>query len=257
MIVQNIEVSSVIIPKNYLFVKHKKNTCEAIRITRIMLPIVVKKTEQGYVLLDGLERVYCAKELGMRQIPALIIEDERSDIITFTLNWVRGRICGIDVLMYTWQLLQSYDASIVKPVLGKSWETLTKYKNAAEHIIALQLSSDDFASLREACVPVRKLIYCAFNSHERDEFMSCALSKTKPRLKKITYDAIRTAVMLEKDEELKNVIEIVQTLGKETVENIIELVALMKKTLCSRLDYYRRYMVMEDYRLLKRICQES
>jgi len=257
MILQDIDVANIIVPKGYLFVKHKRNTCEAIRITRIMLPIVVKRTEQGYILLDGLERIYCAKELGMKQVPALVVEDNRSDIITLALNWVRGRVCGIDVLMYTWQLLQTYDASLVKSVLGKSWDTLTKYKNTAEHIIALQLSSDDFSTLRELCTPVRKLIFCAFNSHERDEFMSCVLSKTRVRLKKVTYDAVMKAVALEKDEELRNAVEIVQALGKETVGNIIELVSLMRKTLCARLDYYKKYMVMEDYKLLKRLCQES
>ena len=252
-----IDIARIVIPEDYLYVRHKWNTCDAIRLTGIVIPIVVKKDGERYVLLDGLERLQCAKELGLRHVPAIVTEDSRVDIIRMALNYVRGRICGIDVLMYTWQLLQAYTPEVVKTVLGKSWETLNKYKNVAEHIISLGLSKEDMGQLREACVSTRKLITCAYNSHEASEFMACALGKPKSRLKKVSAEAVKKAIQLEKNLELREAVDLVEVLGAENVVKIAEIVDVIRKTLCSRMERYRKCLLIEDYKLLKKLCGES
>jgi hypothetical protein len=252
-----IDIAQIIIPEDYLYVRHRRNTCDAVRLTGIMVPIVVKKDGERYILLDGLERLQCAKELGWRRIPAIVTEDSRIDIIRMALNYVRGRICGIDVLMYTWQLLQTYTPEVAKTVLGKSWETLNKYKNVAEHVINLGLSKEDMNQLREACISTRKLITCAYNSHDADEFMICALGKPKSRLKKVTAEAVKKAIQLEKNPELREAVDLVEMLGTENVVKVTEMIDVIKKTLCSRVERYRKCMLIEDYKLLKKLCGES
>jgi len=257
IIFDHIDITRIVIPEDYLYVRHKRNTCDAVRVTGIMIPIVVKKDGERYVLLDGLERLQCAKELGLRHVPAIVTEDSRIDIIRMALNYVRGRICGIDVLMYTWQLLQAYTPEVVKTVLGKSWETLNKYKNVAEHIINLGLSKEDIDHLREACVSTRRLITCAHNSHSSNEFMICALGKPKSHLKKVTAEAVKKAIQLEKDPELKMAVDLVEALGVENVAKITEMVDVVRKTLCARIERYRKCLLIEDYKLLKKLCGEN
>jgi len=252
-----IETFKVVIPEDYLYIRHKKNTCEAIRLTGIMVPLVVKKDGERYILLDGSERLQCAKELGWKKVPAIVTEDSRTDVIRLALNYVRGRVCGIDVLMSTWQMLQMYDSDIIKTVLGKSWDTLSKYKATAEHIINLGLSKEDLSQLRESCISIRKLIMCAHNSHEAADFMMCALGKARPRLKKVTAEAVKKAIQLEKDPDLKAAVDLVDVLGAENVMRITEIADLIKKTMCTRIDRYRKCMLIEDYRLLKKLCGES
>ena len=251
-----IETAKLVIPEDYLYVKHKRNTCDAIRLTGIMMPLVVKRSGEVFILLDGFERYQCARELGWRKVPAIITEDSRMDILRLALNYVRGRVCGIDVLIATWQLLQAYDADVVRTVLGKSWDTLSKYKNAAEHVINLGLSKDDIGQLRESCISIRKLIACAYNSHEAKDFMECALGKTRPRLKKVTAEAVKKAMELEKNPELRAAVDVVDLLGAENVMKAAEIIDLIRKTLCSRIDSYKKCMLIDDFRLLKKLCRE-
>jgi hypothetical protein len=257
MVVNEIDVKLIDVPENYMYVKHKRNTCEAIRISGIMMPLVVRPKNGRYELIDGAERLMCAKELGMKAVPAIVVDDDRQDVLRLALNYVRGRVCGIDLLISVWQMLQAYDSSIVKAVLGKSWDTLNKYRNAAEHIIQLRLSRGDIEQLREECISVRKLISCAYSSYEPEDFMNCALSKSKPRLKKVTAEAVQKAVALEKDQELKEAVDIAEAIGPENVKKIAEVVDVMRKTLCSRLYDYAKCMLIDDYKLLKMLCGEK
>jgi len=257
MVVNEIDVKLIDVPENYIYVKHKKNTCEAIRISGIMMPLVVKPKGGRYELIDGAERLMCAKELGMKAVPAIVVEDERQDVLRLALNYVRGKICGVDLLISVWQMLQAYDSSIIKAVLGKSWDTLNKYRNAAEHIIQLQLSKSDIEQLRDECISVRKLISCTYSSYEPEDFMNCALSKSKPKLKKVTAEAVQKAVALEKDQNLREAVDIVTTIGPENVKKIAEVIDVIRKTLCSRLDGYVKCMLIDDYKLLKMLCGEK
>ena len=257
MVVNEIDVKLIDVPENYMYVKHKRNTCESIRLTNIMLPLVVKPKGGRYELIDGAERLMCAKELGMRAVPAIVVEDDRQDVLRLALNYVRGRVCGIDLLISVWQMFQAYDSTIVKVILGKSWDTLNKYRNAAEHIIQLQLAKGDIEQLREECISVRRLISCVYSSYEPEDFMNCALGKSKPKLKKVTAEAVQKAVALEKDQELREAVDIAEAVGPENVKKIAEVIDIIRKTLCSRLDSYVKCMLIDDYKLLKMLCGEK
>jgi hypothetical protein len=47
MEVQTIPLDSFVVPDSYILTLHRKNTCEAIRVTGLMMPIVVKKETGG------------------------------------------------------------------------------------------------------------------------------------------------------------------------------------------------------------------
>ncbi|MEM0307203.1 MAG: ParB N-terminal domain-containing protein, partial [Thermofilum sp.] len=121
----------VIVPPNYITVRHQKQTCEAIRITGFIAPIVVKRENGKYVLVDGYERLMCAKALKM-QIPAIVAESS-GNILSFALNYVRGRYCGVDILEAVRQLTEQYDMATLAKVLGRSYETVRRYRSVAEH----------------------------------------------------------------------------------------------------------------------------
>jgi hypothetical protein len=253
MDVRHIPLDLIIIPENYILTLHRKNTCDAIRVTGLMMPLVVRQEEGRYVLVDGYERLQCAKEFGWREVPAIVVEDPRIDVLRLALNYVRGRVCGIDVLMYVWQLSQQYDASVLAKILGREYDTIRKYRSAAEAIIALGLSKDEYQELHQNCVPLRRLINCAFDARDKKQFFECLTYK--PSGKKVSPELVRKAAELEKDPEMKTAVDIIDAVGKDKVMRLFEIWDLAKKTLCTRLEQYRRKILPEDYRLLEMLCR--
>jgi hypothetical protein len=253
MEVQNVPLDSIVIPNGYILTLHRKNTCEAIRVTGLMMPVVVRRDGQKYVLVDGYERIMCAKEFGWREVPAIVTEDPRVDVLRLALNYVRGRVCGIDVLMYVWQLSQQYDASVLAKILGREYDTIRKYRSAAEAIMALSLSKEEYQELHQNCAPLRKLINCAFDSKDKKQFFECLTYK--PSGKKVSPELVKKAAELEKDPEMKIAVDVVDMLGKDRVMKLAEIWDLAKKTICTRLDRYKKKLLPEDYRLLEALCQ--
>jgi hypothetical protein len=218
-----------------------------------MMPLVVRRENEKYILIDGYERLMCAKEFGWREVPAIIIEDPRIDVLRLALNYVRGRVCGIDVLMYVWQLSQQYDASVLSKILGREYDTIRKYRAAAESIIALGLSRDEYQELHQNCVPLRKLINCAFDARDKRQFFECLTYR--PSGKKVSPEAVKKAVELERDPEMREAVDIVDAVGKDKVMRLLEVWDIAKKTLCTRLERYKRKILPEDFRLLEMLCQ--
>jgi len=253
MEVLHIPLDSIIIPDGYILTLHRKNTCNAIRVTGLMMPIVVRIEDKKYVLIDGYERLQCAKEFGWSEIPAIITEDPRVDVLRLALNYVRGRVCGIDVLLYVWQLSQQYDASILAKILGREYDTIRKYRSAAEAVMMLKLSKEDYQELHENCISLRKIISCAFESRDKKQFFECLTYR--PSGKKVSPELIKKAAELEKNPEMKMAVDMVDMLGKDRVMKLAELWDLAKKTICTRLDRYKKKLLPEDYRLLEMICQ--
>jgi len=247
----------IVVPDGYIPVRHKRNTCDAIRVTGVMLPVVIRREGNNYVLVDGLERLKCAKELGWQKVPALVLEDERADALRVALNWVRGRLCGIDLIFATWQLMQSYPIDVVRAIVGRSWETLRHYRQVAEHLVALGLSKRDFDALRETCVPARRLVACAHTSHEAQELVKCALSVPRSHLKRIGPEIAAAAAELARDNETRSLVEYIKTIGKEKTMKLLELLDVIKKTFCTRLEEYRPHLYIEDYKLLLMLCREA
>ena len=120
MDVQNVPLDRITVPENYILTLHRRNTCEAIRVSGIMMPVVVRKEGDRFILVDGYERIQCAKEFAWKEVPAIITDDPRTDVLRLALNYVRGRVCGVDVLLYTWQMAQQYDVSVLAKILGGS-----------------------------------------------------------------------------------------------------------------------------------------
>jgi ParB-like chromosome segregation protein Spo0J len=253
MDVRHIPLDSIVIPENYVLTLHKKNTCEAIRVTGLMMPIVVRQEGGRYILIDGYERLQCAKEFGWREVPAIVTEDPRVDVLRLAFNYVRGRVCGIDVLMYVWQLSQQYDASILAKILGREYDTIRKYRSAAEAVMALGLSKEEYQELHKNCVPLRRIINCAFDSRDKKQFFECLTYK--PSGKRISPELVKKAAELEKDPELRVAVDVVDMIGKDKVVKLAEIWDLAKKTICTRLDRYKKKLLPEDYRLLEMLCQ--
>ena len=253
MDIQSIPLDSIVIPDSYILTLHRRNTCDAIRITGLMMPLVVRREDGRYILIDGYERLQCAKEFGWREVPAIITEDPRVDVLRLALNYVRGRVCGIDILVYVWQLSQQYDASILAKILGREYDTIRKYRSAAEALIMLGLSKEEYQELHQNCVSIRKLINCAFNSRDKKQFFECLTYK--PSGKRVSPELIRKAAELERDPDMHTAVDIVDALGKDRVMRLAEIWDLARKTICTRLDRYRRRLLPEDYRLLEMLCR--
>jgi ParB-like chromosome segregation protein Spo0J len=253
MDVQNVPLDSIVIPDSYILTLHRKNTCEAIRVTGLMMPVVVRREDGRYILVDGYERIQCAKEFGWREVPAIITDDTRVDVLRLALNYVRGRVCGIDVLMYVWQLSQQYDAGILAKILGREYDTIRKYRSAAEALIALGLSKEEYQELHQNCVSLRKLISCAFDSKDKRQFFECLTYK--PSGKRVTIELIKKAAELERDPDMRTAVDMVDMLGKDRIMRLAEIWDLAKKTICTRLDRYKKKLLPEDYRLLEMLCQ--
>lgn len=244
-----LDPSSVIIPSNYITVKHRKQTCEAIRITGFIAPIIVKRENGKYVLVDGYERLMCAKALKM-QIPAIVAESS-GNILSFALNYVRGKYCGIDVLEAVRQLTEQYDISTLAKVLGKSYETVRKYRGLAEHLINV-LSADDYKELREQCISLKKIMQCGYVQN-REELWECIRGKM-PRQKYIPPEIIKKAQELEKDAELQTAVDIVKTLGAQSTIKLVEALDLMRKIVCSQWSQYLGKVELEVYNTVKHLC---
>jgi ParB-like chromosome segregation protein Spo0J len=254
---KEVGIDWIAVPDGYIPVRHRRNTCDAIRVTNVMLPVVIRREGNSYVLVDGIERLKCARELGWQRVPALVIEDERADVLRVALNWVRGRLCGVDLIFAAWQLMQSYPIDVVRAVIGRSWETLRHYRQVAEHLMALGLSRRDFEALREACVPARRLVACAHQSREARELVQCALSVPRSHLKRVGPELAAAAVELARDSEMRELVEYIKLVGKERAVKLLELLDIIKKTFCARLEEYRQHLYAEDYRLLLKLCREA
>jgi hypothetical protein len=102
-------------------------------------------------------------------------------------------------------------------------------------------------------VPIRKLINCAFEAKDKKQFFECLTYK--PSGKRISPELVKKAAELEKDPELKNAVDMVGMLGKDKIMKLVEVWDLAKKTICTRLDRYKKKLLPEDYRLLEMLCQ--
>ena len=253
MDVQSVPLDSIVIPDSYILTLHRKNTCEAIRVTGLMMPVVVRKENGRYILIDGYERLQCAKEFGWHEVPAIVTDDPRIDVLRLALNYVRGRVCGVDVLMYVWQLSQQYDAGILARILGREYDTIRKYRSAAEALIALGLSKEEYQELHQNCVSLRKMMSCAFEAKDKKQFFECLTYR--PSGKRISPELVKKAAELEKDPDTRVAVDMVGMLGKDKIMKLAEVWDLAKKTICTRLDRYKKKLLAEDYRLLEMLCQ--
>lgn len=239
----------IVIPQNYLTVKHRRNTCEAIRVTGFIAPVVVRKEGEKYVLVDGYERLMCAKMMKV-QVPAVVVENA-GNILSFALNYVRGKYCGIDVLEAVRQLTEQYDMITLAKVLGRSYETVRRYRSVAEHLVSI-LSVDDYKTLREQCIPLKKILRCGSVSN-REEFFDC-LGAKPPKTRYISPELIKLAHELEKDQDLQLAIDLVKTFTPQGTVKLLETLDLMRKIVCPQWSKFIAKVDSDVYNTVKHLC---
>jgi hypothetical protein len=71
----------------------------------------------------------------------------------------------------------------------------------------------------------------------------------------VSPELVKKAAELEKDPEMRVAVDVVDMLGKDRVMKLAEIWDLAKKTICTRLDRYKKKLLPEDYKLLEMLCQ--
>lgn len=59
----------------------------------LVAPIIVRKKGDGYQVIDGEHRLKACKELGLKQVPVVVLEnvtDERAKMLTLNVNHIHG-----------------------------------------------------------------------------------------------------------------------------------------------------------------------
>ena len=63
---------------------------ENIGAVGIKVPVMLRKNGHGYMIVDGRRRIQAARSLGLEMVPAIIVEDEDSEITGLMLNLQRS-----------------------------------------------------------------------------------------------------------------------------------------------------------------------
>lgn len=63
---------------------------ENIRAVGIKVPVMLRKNGHGYMIVDGRRRIQAARSLGIEMVPAIIVEDEDSELTGLMLNLQRS-----------------------------------------------------------------------------------------------------------------------------------------------------------------------
>src|SRR3989304_6467558 len=63
---------------------------ENIGTVGIKVPVMLRKNGHGYMIVDGRRRIQAARNLGMEMVPAVIVEDEDSELMGLMLNLQRS-----------------------------------------------------------------------------------------------------------------------------------------------------------------------
>lgn len=56
----------------------------------IKVPVMLRKNGHGYMIVDGRRRIQAARRLGLEMVPAVIVEDEDSELTGLMLNLQRS-----------------------------------------------------------------------------------------------------------------------------------------------------------------------
>jgi len=173
-----VPVDKVIIPENRFSSKINVNwLCRNMKLSNFILPIVVKKDKvRGrYVLIDGGNRLLCAKRNGLTAVPAIVVDAPNVEYINLLINYVRGIKCGWDTLVSINQLVNDgIDIRYIANLINRSKDTVRIYVNTYRKLMEV-LSETDVEYLRANCIPLRKLVTCANADNPKD----CIYGKTQ------------------------------------------------------------------------------
>lgn len=117
---------------------------ESIKNYGILQPIVVKKEEDGYMIIAGERRFRAAKMAGLKEIPGVIKELSKKDIMEIALieNLQREDLNSIEEAIAYKSLIENYDVTQedISQAVGKSRPHITntiRLLNLDEKVIKL------------------------------------------------------------------------------------------------------------------------
>ena len=103
-----VPVDKVVIPESRFSSRINVNwLCRNMKLSNFILPIVVKrdKVRGRYILIDGGNRLLCAKRNGLTAMPAIVVDAPNVEYTNLLINYVRGIKCGWDTLVSINQLV--------------------------------------------------------------------------------------------------------------------------------------------------------
>ncbi|MEM4819346.1 MAG: ParB N-terminal domain-containing protein, partial [Nanopusillaceae archaeon] len=162
-----VSIDSLIIRDVLLPVKHDPKLCQSIELTNIVMPIVVKKVGDKYEVIDGVHRVKCLRQMGVKEVDVIVVDsDVDTQIYRFLMNQIRGKVCSHTRAIVVSQL----ETSLIKTLKIKS-STVRKYKKVAEML--LSLPGLNIKTLDEICPPFGLLYRCLNESRNFDDLVEC------------------------------------------------------------------------------------
>ena len=101
-------------------------------ITRIGLvqPILVRPSEDKYEVIDGEHRLNAADELGMKEVPCIVIESEDADakVTTINMNQIKGSLNPLKYAELLTDLQTSFGVDALKDLIKISDSELEGHK---------------------------------------------------------------------------------------------------------------------------------
>lgn len=88
----------------------------AIKREGFLQPVLVRRVDEGYEVIDGAHRLRAAKECGLNEVPCVIVETdtERAKLQTVMMNRLRGKMEAKELAV----LVKDFDDDWVKNLLA-------------------------------------------------------------------------------------------------------------------------------------------
>ena len=205
--------------------------CRNIKRNGILQPILLKRSRGKLILVDGWKRLMCAIENKISPIPVIICDEyspELKDAVTLTLNIVRSKPCGYEVVLAVHNLYASgVKHKQIEEAIGLSAKTIRNYITAGNNFVkkVVENATEDevkaiYDKMREMCLSATRFINCSTIATNPESFMKCieqvpkeaeslkeGLKKAKAR--EIVEEALNKGLS---DAQLKEAVDLYQTL---------------------------------------------
>ena len=238
------------VPENYPKFREDllERLCRNIKRNGILQPILLKRSRGKLKLVDGWKRLMCAMENKVSPIPVIICDeysDELKDAVTLTLNIIRGKPCGYEIVLAIHNLYSggvSYKQ--IEEAVGLTAKTIRNYITAGNNYVkkVIENATEEEVKainekMKEMCLPATRFISCATVATGPESFLKCI--EGVPREAESIKEGVNRAKAREiaeeamskglSDAQLREAVEMYQMLSK--AESFEELCRMMKKYL--------------------------
>lgn len=93
----------------------------------IKVPVMLRKNEHGYMIVDGRRRIQAARSLGLEMVPAVIVEDEDSELTGLMLNLQRSPNLANEVETLRMYIKAGYTQKEIADLLNVTRTQLKKH----------------------------------------------------------------------------------------------------------------------------------